>query len=428
MTYPSLAERLTARLDQADRGDRGWFLITRVHLNPAHLKGIAEYLHAAGRAGTVELTGLHYSALGELVGTSAPDPGILLRRHQLLAMESPLNLLQRVSGTSWHEVALTDLGAKLATEDDAPRILEEALSQIVFCRAPWYQTGRIGEYAEFDVKPFEAMLEVLNACDGWTDRDEFDLFVSRIRSAGEVQQAVDSVRTFRTLDAQDRASLLREVRTRIPSPKTYQNWRDMGLHTFTLLGLGLSMSRADQSLVLTSQLATARDASGLAELRRPTAERARMALRMPVPEPHATPGLAAPPGAPLVNPGDEAEFLVGKLLVSLGWNVVYYGSRRGFGFDLWAAKGGSAILVEVKSSTGSMGTITLTRLEYEAARVHAENYVLAIVENISSESPAVGFIQNPAEALSVEQINTVEYRISRVAWSSALVSGQSSLT
>ena len=36
--------KLVDRLEEGDRGDRGWFVITRVHVALSWLKGIAEYL------------------------------------------------------------------------------------------------------------------------------------------------------------------------------------------------------------------------------------------------------------------------------------------------------------------------------------------------------------------------------------------------
>jgi hypothetical protein len=109
MPFPNLRRRIVRRLDEGDRGDRGWFLITRVHLSTARLRAVAEYLHDLGAADSVALGARHYAELALLCGVAGNDPGITLRRHHLLAMETPLNLLRRTDGNSWREVSLTQL-------------------------------------------------------------------------------------------------------------------------------------------------------------------------------------------------------------------------------------------------------------------------------------------------------------------------------
>jgi hypothetical protein len=77
------------------------------------------------------------------------------------------------------------------------------------------------------------------------------------------------------------------------------------------------------------------------------------------------------------------------------------------------------MVVEVKSSFGQLGPITLTRLEYEAAAYHGRNYVLVTIEGLSEDTPIIRFIENPVRALKVEERNTREYRITRETWAAA---------
>lgn len=418
MAYPGLFRAVVNRLDQSIRGDRGWFLITRVHLNSSRLRDIAVYLHNIGSGESRPLRARDYSAIAVAIGIGGPDPGVTLRRHHLLAMETPLNLLQRVGGRYWRRVQLTELGIILATQPDTSAVLERGLAEIVFCREPWYTPTRVAEYEDFEIRPYSAALQVMERCDGWVDRDEHDLFVSRIRSNDEIQWAAECIVQFRELDEQQRGELLQEVRRRIRGAKAYQNWRDMGLHTFSLFSMGMSAIRADQRLMLTTRMVESVAAPRFRRV--PPGRRAgrqpRAALR--IPSPAATAQVSVPPPAPAVNPGTEAEILVGKLLKAAGWEVVYYTNRRGFGFDLWARRGNSAIVVEVKSSVDRLGSVTLTRLEYEAGVQYGRNYLLAVVENLG-QSPTIRFIQNPGNTVRIERIDTLEYRIARDAWETA---------
>ena len=131
--------------------------------------------------------------------------------------------------------------------------------------------------------------------------------------------------------------------------------------------------------------------------------------------------LATPPVAPDANTGVDGEVLVGKLLQADGWQVVYYGSRRGFGFDIWAKRGDEVVLVEVKSSLGPASTIRLTRLEHEAAQHHRANFALAVVEDLNTTHPRIHLIVSPAEKLSFTAAATTDYLVSRAEWAGSAV-------
>ena len=400
-----MKRRVVARLEEGDRGDRGWFLITRVHLTAARLRDAATYLHNVRAAEGRNLSNDDYNALAHAVGITGTNPGIQLRRHHLLAMEKPLRLLRRTDGQRWRRIQLTEAGIALATNPDTSAVLEEVLHEIVFCREPWYLAGRVRKYREFEIHPYPTTLEVLEACDGWVDMDEYDLFLSRLRSKSKIRWAVDGIKKFRDLDPGDRSVPLAEVRDRVPSAKSYRNWRDMALHTFTLFGLGRSAIREGQRLLSAERFITTVDEVKETILR--------------IPDPGSAAALAVPPSAPAQNPGTEGELLVGKLLEADGWEVAFYTNRRGFGFDIWAHRGESAIVVEVKSSLGTAGSITFTELEHQAATEYGENYILAIVERLEEEAPKVYFITNPAGVLDMQPRNTKEYYIRRSVWEAA---------
>lgn len=365
----------------------------------------------------MQLLAAHYVELARINGVGGADPGVSLRRHHLLAMESPLGLLRRPRAGSWSSVQLTPLGLALALEPDTPRVLERALDEVVFCRAPSYPPSRVEQYNEFAVRPYRAILSILESCGGVIDRDEYDLLVSRIRTADEISGTVRQILQFRTLAGEDRAALLVEVQSRIPGAKSYQNWRDMSLHTFSVFGLGVSATRVHDRLSLTRLLTETLPVARQALADDGGGPRRRVVQRvLQIPTPPATDELSTPPEAPAVNPGTDGEIFVGKLLDAAGWRVVYYTNRRGFGFDLWASRGQSAILVEVKSSLGTLGTVAMTDLEYQAAQDHGPNFFLALVEDLGGDSPKVVLVQDPAAQLRIDERISSAYHVPRSEW------------
>lgn len=426
MSFDSLRGHLSRRLEEADRGDHGWWIITRVHLSAARLRSLAVYLADAGFDSPQDLTEVDYLALARAAEVASNDPGSHLRRHFLLAMDTPLRLVEREDGHSWRRIMLTARGLALANEQDTAAVFEHALRDIRFCREPWYTQKRADEYSDFDIHPYEASLRVMRESDGWIDRDEYELFVSRLQDADEIPWAVDCIGEFRLLDEGHRSLLLEDVRHKLPSEKTYQNWRDMSLHTFSLFSLGTSALRVDRKLRLLDRAllqppATGPTSTPVADKApgTPSSERLPMPLRPP---PATPPELVTPPVAPIANSGTDAELLVGKMLEADGWRVVYYSQRRGFGFDIWAQRAEQAVLVEVKSAVKSASTVTLTRLEYEAAQQYTANYVLAIVEKLGTSSPVIHYVSDPAAVLMISESVSPEYRIARSSWEPAAAS------
>ena len=404
MSLKGVHHELVDRLEEADRGDRGWFVITRVHVALSWLKGIAEYLENRGRGDVIHLTELDYQRIAKIVDTDREDPGKQLRRHHLLVMDKPLQLLQRTNGQRWDEIILTRLGRDLANTDDPAAVLEKSLTEIRFAAAPWTPTQRIRQYSEFDVQVYEVTKQVLHHCDGYIDRNEFDFFVSRIRDRSEVLGTVVAIAKYRALAPEEQTTLHVEVRDRIPGAKRYSNWRDVGLHTFSLFSLGTSMVREDTRLLLTAEWVDAH------------AVPAAPASQLRMPEPPEVEELLSPPATPAKNDGADAESFVAKILRSQGWDVAFYTNRRGYGFDLWARRKDRAMVVEVKSSLGALGEVSLTPTEYQAAREHDDNYVLALVEHMDSISPRLHMIQNPASVLEIEERISASFVITRTAW------------
>ncbi len=321
---------------------------------------------------------------------------------------------------------LTARGLALANEQDTAAVFEDALREIRFCREPWYTPKRADEYSDFDIHPYEASLRVMRDSEGWIDRDEYELFVSRLRNADEIPWAVDCVGKFRLLEERHRSLLLEDVRHQLPSDKTYQNWRDMSLHTFSLFSLGTSALRVNRELRLLDraflQPAAPRPTRTPVADKTPgihSSERLPMPLRPP---PTTPPELVTPPVAPMANSGTDAELLVGKMLEADGWRVVYYSHRRGFGFDIWAQRAEQAVLIEVKSAVKSASTVTLTRLEYEAAQQYPANYILAIVEKLGTSAPVIHYVSNPTAVLAINESVSTEYRIARSSWEPAAAS------
>ena len=404
MNLKGVHRGLINRLEEADRGDRGWFIITRVHVALSWLKGIAEYLENRGGGDVIHLTELDYQRIAKIVDTNRDNPGKQLRRHHLLVMDKPLQLLQRTNNRNWNQIILTKLGRDLANTDDPATVLEKSLAAIRFAIAPWTPSQRIQQYREFDLQVYRVMKQVLQQCDGYIDRNEFDFFVSRIRNHSEIYKAVAAITEYRALEQAEQNILHTEVSDRIPGAKRYSNWRDVGLHTFSLFSLGTSMVREKTRLLLTTEWVDSHSlpATPVSQLR--------------IPEPPEIENLLSPPAAPAKNDGTDAESFVAKVLRSQGWDVAFYTNRRGYGFDLWARREDRAMVVEVKSSLGELGEINLTPTEYRAAKEHSENYVLALVEHMDSISPRLHMIQNPVSFLEIEKRVSASFVITRTAW------------
>lgn len=418
MTLASVRRTLVGRLDEDLRSDRGWWVLTRVHVSAHWLKAIAEYLENRAGDSVFSLDALDYRRLGTIIESHTSDPGQQLRRHHLLVMDMPLQLLARTRGNHWNSLVLTNRGRELAHADDIGSVLEEALVDIRFARSPWSPPDRIVKYPSFDVPVYSVTKQVLRRTDGYIDRNEFDFFLSRIRTRDEIDWAVDAINFYRELEPADRELLHDEVRNRLPNAKAYSNWRDMGLHTFSLFSLGTSMVRSDQRLLLTERWVRTQTQTRERRGSRTRASRqTQPSLR--IPNPPEVDDLLVPPAAPASNDGSDAESFVAKILRSQGWQVAFYTNRRGYGFDLWARKDGRAMLVEVKSSIGQHGAVILTRSEYEAASTYAANFVLAIVEDMGSGSPRLTMLQNPVNTTKVTEQSSIGYRIPRREWVNA---------
>ena len=414
MSLEVVRRNLVDRLDEGDRGDRGWFVITRVHVALSWLKGIAEYLESRGGGGVIQLTGQDYSRLATIIESDSDNPGVQLRRHQLLTMDKPLQLLQRVDGRKWDQIVLTERGRDLAYTDDPANVLEQSLSAMRFAVEPWTPPDRVEQYDTFNLHVYEVTKRVLRRCGGYIDRNEFDFFVSRIRSGNEAVRAAAAIAQYRALTPDEQQTLHAEVRIRIAGTKAYSNWRDVSLHTFSLFSLGTSMVREGTRLLLTPNWV------GVHAL--PAAPAAAAAPEVPVapplrmPEPPEIEALLTPPAAPASNDGADAESFVAKVLRSQGWDVAFYTNRRGYGFDLWARKQDRAMVIEVKSSLGALGAVSLTPTEHQAAQEHGDSYVLAVVEHMNSDSPRLRMIQNPVAVLEIEERLVASYVISRAEW------------
>jgi hypothetical protein len=293
------------------------------------------------------------------------------------------------------------------------------LSSIQFCRLPWYNQTRVDAYGEFNIRPYPATLEVLKGTAGRLSVDEFDIFVSRMRSEAEVPTTITSILEFRTLTPAQQIALRQFVKGRINGAKVYSNWRDTALHTFTLFSLGMSALRRDNELFLAADLVEGAQEVAVAQMPPP-------AGALPGVTPHekvlllpyedAPAELLVPPSLPQANTGTEAELFVGKMLAAAGWTVVYYNQKRGYGFDLWARRADVAYVIEVKSSVGQFGTLTLTSTEYRAAAQYGDQFLVVIVEDATSNHPTTRVIRNPRNAFHFAESQTSEFYAPRALW------------
>lgn len=426
MAVQDLTGLVDARLKQGKSGAHGWFAITRVHLDAASLSDCARYLADRGAdQDFVELSAKDYQRLGQLVGNVSGNPKDGLNRHQLLALHQPLGFVERQIAHSVNPIRLSKAGVELANAAKPEDIFEEQLKQIVFCRQPYYTAKREAEYEDYGVKIYPATLAVMTATGGWIDRDEFDLFVSRIRALDEVAWAIDGIRRFRQLTADEKAAVLARVRLRGNlTNKVYQNWRDMGLHGFSLFALGASVVRTGHVLALASVSVEAK-APQKAEPKgggaKPPLAGApvKPAKVLRIPEPPAPADIGTEPPAPISNDGRGGEIYVGKLMAASGWRVVYFSHRRGYGFDIWASKGKSVLYVEVKSCTTAAGTLTFTPNELLAAKQYKDNFLLVVVENLATPDQRCWAVQDPAANLGIVPQKIESHKIPAAEWRKA---------
>jgi len=418
MSLRTVEKALVDRLDEGDRGDRGWFVITRVHVDLHWLKDIVDYIFRAAGDQPVSLTLKDYSQLGRLVGINPVNPGIQLRRHHLLVMDKPLQLIRRNKKSSWSEIQLTDEGIALANALDSAEVLERCLTKIRFAVEPWSPPDRVHQYSDFNVSVYQAMKQVLLGCGGQIHRDEYDFFVSRIRSEAEITTAIKWILEFRKLNSEDQKSLHVHVHERVVSKKSYSNWRDQALHTFSLFSLGTSMIRKGHRLLLTANWVAeeAADQKVVSPAVKKHAAGSVVKHGLKIPTPPQSDELLSPPVPTEGNVGAEAESFVAKVLKSQGWTVSFFTNKRGYGFDLWARKEDVAMVLEVKSSIGLLGQINLTQNEYKAAQHYKANFYLALVENIGSEAPKLTLIQNPFDSLVFSEKQTKFHAVSEKVW------------
>lgn len=437
MSTKSVLNRVEARISQDSRGDRGWFLLTRVHVRSHWVKGVIDYIYQRAGRDAISLDRQDYQHLATITQISGADPSIQLRRHHLLALYKPLQLIERLQPRSWASIRLSEQGVRLAESDYFAPTLDHSLSSIMFAHGSAVSEDRQAAYSQFNINVFSALSAILHATDGYIDRDEFDYFVSRVRSDDEIQWAIDGILDYRTtmsqLSDREKKSLsgnLASIVHRGLTRKEYQNWRDIALHTFSLFDIGSKMSRQGRHLWLTerwgegitatSTLAGRSISEGNLEYAKGTKEKQKPqnGRLLKIPTPLAPQELMYPPQASRQgNTGVEAENLVAKILQSQGWSVAFYSAKRGFGFDLWARKANSAMVIEVKSSLNKLLQVTLTDNELQAAKHYGENYVLALVELAHSESPEVWFIPNPGKNLLLVRSEQTYHTATRSSWS-----------
>lgn len=399
---------LYSRLGE-NRGDRGWFVITRVHTDVDWIYQMTSYLnHLVNADGLISMTDEVYQKLGEIGGLNSDDSGVQLRRHHLLVMNKPLQLIEKVNGRFWSELRLTNLGRELAVTNDPKSILDKCLKNIQFAVSPSCPDERAENYSEFNVFVYDAINQVMESCGGYIDRDEYDLFVSRIRAENEISECIDLVQAYRLLSPPNQVKLINVIRNTFTTGeiKVYQNWRDMSLHTFSLFSLGKTMARDNQTLRLINNWCHIDDNISLLNDDEQDNSNIESGLKLPKPE---TSDFREPPIAPEENNGAGAESFVASAYRSEGWDVHFYTNKRGYGFDLWASKGESAVYIEVKSSVDIVTSVTMTENEYRAAQKYREQYMLVLVDNSGKSNQKLRILEDPYDKLEFTDRTTLSY-------------------
>ena len=432
---PDLHQWLTVLYQGLPNHNYGWWLTTREHPDVATLVTAAQFVYGRFGERSGSLDADDYNDLQRALGRSVPAGGArtVLNRHLLLNMWRPLRLLERVRSRGINPFRLTDQGLELAQTTEPRRVLESILREVRFVHEDWTRPQVMASYTGISVHPYQVLSAVLEGTDGYLERHEYRLFVSRMRrdDQNSISEAIELVRDFRTRTQGTREALIALEAPVFPVPKSYQNWVDMDLHTFSLFALGTQFRRNDTVLVLAGTAVDATVANAFVfpqgsstvetavpdSLRR--SSRRQVALRMPA----ANPLLDIPPPPSIeVNSGQEAEGFVRRLLEANGFDVRDFSRLRGYGFDLWARHPttGSVYYCEVKSSTGTLGSVEFTRLEVEAAEKYGERYVVFCVEHFDSSrsNGEVWTVQDPWRDLpSVQTPNTtINYSAPRSEW------------
>ncbi|MBM4904857.1 DUF3883 domain-containing protein [Vibrio parahaemolyticus] len=408
MNYTEILSWLQTRLGE-NRGDRGWFIITRFKFNVDMFSRMTSYLYMReGKDGLINIEDNYNNLAKDILGDSTENPVQQFKRHPLLAMAHPLLLLERVNGNSWKTLRLTELGKELAITTDPKSVLEQCLKNIHFAIPPSCPNKRAKKYSEFNIAVYNALNQIMQKCDGYIDRDEYDLFVARVRSEDEIAECIELVNSYRQLNESEQTELVNVIKSTFTTDETkeYQNWRDMALHTFSLFSLGKTMVRDDQTLRLVDNWCHANDNVSLLDDDKQEDSGTEAVLKLPRPE---ISDFREPPTAPDENNGAAAESFVASVYRSEGWDVHFYTNKRGYGFDLWASKDDSAVYIEVKSSVDVVNSVTLTETEYKAAQKYRAQYMLVLVDNSGKSNQKLRILEDPFGKLEFAERATLSY-------------------
>ena len=432
---PDIEEWLSTTYDSLPNYNYGWWLTTREHLDVATLVTAAQFIYGRFGRQAGSLSSENYNDFQRALGRTVPQKGAktALDRHLLLNMWRPLRLIDRVQNNRINPFYLTDYGLNLAQTAEPRRILESILREIKFVDEDWTRPKVMDDYAGISVRPHQVLHKVLVGLDEYLTRDEYRLFISRMRSDEKesIDQVIELIINFRACPESFRNSLLLLEFPLFPKQKAFHNWIDMALHTFSLFSLGTQFRRNDKILVLagTAVDATIENAFVLPEgstsvqtavpnnLKR--ASRRKVELKTPSFDPE----LDTPPAPNIeANSGQEAEGYIKRLLEANGFEVRDFSHYRGYGFDLWTrhSSTGNVYYCEVKSSIILLATIEFTRLEVEAAQKYRERYLVFCVENFdcSKSSGDVWTLQDPWNDLPSVKTpkTTTTYSAPRSEW------------
>ena len=433
-----LEQWLQAQYQSLPHHNYGWWLTTREHQDVAILVTTVQYL--CGRFGgqAISLSDNDYNQLQRVLGRAIPSNGAktVINRHLLLNMWRPLGLLERARTGIINPFWLTDRGLELAQAGEPRKVLESILREIRFVDTDWTRPTVIASYDGISVRPHRVLSTVLEGVEGYLTREEYRLFVSRMRSDDEpsLTEAMRLIEEFRAAPESTRNRLLALEAPLFPGTKSYQNWTDMDLHTFSLFALGTRFRRNGTVLVLSGRPVDAIVANSFVfpegtapvEVKVPEVVRSPRRRQVALRTPKVDPALDLPPAPSIqANNGQEAEGFVSRLLEANGFEVRDFSRFRGYGFDLWARHpaAGVAYYCEVKSSTGYLGTIEFTRLEIQAAEQYRDRYIVFCVEQFvsSASTGEVRTVQDPWGHLPAVQTpkTTTTHSAPRSEWLSA---------
>lgn len=392
-----------------DQIDHGWMLLERDSIGHPKVLRTLEYIRSNASDGVLVLDEDESQLMAEALGETSSQK---IRRHIIVQLAT-LRLIERDMSTPDWRLQITHNGhAYLNSANRKRHFQREIVERLVFCHPDWATDQRARRYSDFSIRPYEVVMKLMPELGEKLYLEEMTYFVSKVRSNGDVPDALALIKMYRGLNPAEKNELklgLQQILNRLSSDK-FGNWRKHNKRTFELLSMGTALSMRYESddpfdtfpLILrpgvrfeespmkrfVDEAVEEYPYKDLPEITRDDVE---------------------------FNSGVEGENSVVALLEEYGFEIrILTGSKHGY--DILATKDGARFLIEVKSALDRCSP-TLTENEYQTASRYGRVYILAIVEHVM-RNPETHFVVDPVGQLGdhIVATETTAYRIPRTRW------------